>query len=152
MVSNRRYALMVGWARYLHAFIDNISRDMKQIEMLRGTPIGIAVHDDYNALRWQRLDFRKHRAAYAVGAFGIKYKSIFTDWKHASREEVAETNRKAIAKYRLRAQRAKKILLRHSLAPCSECQGAGYFIIGDREYACDNCQIRGIVILEESAA
>lgn len=148
VVSLRRYSLLRGWARYL-VYLPEIEKQKDAIAKLRGSHFGIAVKDDWHALRWQRLDFLTHRARYAVEMYGLKgHTRIDENGLHVSTpDEIEKMNRESFDKYRQRARRAKRILEAANLLVCQSCHNQGYYMVGDVDYPCGECQIPGIVAI-----
>lgn len=145
-VSIQRYALAIGWGKYL-ANTRDIMREVDALKKLRGTNFGIAVGNDKYALEYQRIDFRLHRALYAVGSMGLIGHASFQDdgtWKHASASEVKAMNGKWLDRYRQRAHKAKKSLQAAGMLHCDECGDYGYHTIGDESYPCE-CRAQGII-------
>lgn len=150
-MNTARYILLRGWAKWLAIYVDDLQREVAKIERMRGTNFGIAVQSDYNALRWQIWDYRLHRAKYAVGLFGLVSRAIFTDkgWMQDTPDQIKEANRTSMSRYRERAVLAVHKLREYGLLPCTECCGAGYYLIGDQDYPCEKCQIHGVVELDK---
>lgn len=150
-VSAARYALLRGWAKWLALYIDDLQREVRRIEKMRGTNFGIAVKSDYNALLWQIWGYRLQRAKYAVGLFGLVGRAHLTDsgWVHDTPDQINEANRLSMSKYRERAVVAVHKLRERGLFPCTECLGAGCFVVGDQDYPCERCQIHGVVELDK---
>lgn len=112
MVSDARYFLLRGWARYLSLLPELEKESERIVSHRREGRWAILVHDDVDALRYQRLHFRMRRAKYAVGMFGLISRSTYTiaGMVHATPEEIAQDNRDAMAKVRDKAKRAKELM------------------------------------------
>lgn len=148
ITSLRRYALLRGWARWLSRYGDG-EEELEKIVEIRGTRFGIAIQDDYHALRYQRAKWLKQRASYAVGAYGLTGFASWSDgrWHRASKDEVAAMNRTNMAKDRARAVRAKRLLRESGMLTCSACGDLGYTGQYDETYPCHVCRRPGKITL-----
>lgn len=146
-VSLARYTLLRGWAKYL-SYASSIEKEMDVIAKLRENSFGIAIRTDWRALQWQRLDFQLHRARYAVGMYGLtRYATCRgSEWIRVSQEELDRNNQKSFDKqYRQKSHRAKKLLSAAGVLHCDSCHDQGYYLEGDQDYPCPDCQIPGII-------
>lgn len=158
-ISLKRYALLRGWAKYAILFCDDITSEMDRIVNLRGSNFGIAINQDYNALRWQRLQFRRYRTSYAIGMFGLASCTFLstddagnlvrTNW---TEDQISSHNRDRLNKYRQRSRQAKRILASANLLQCPDCYGSGCVSYGEDDEPCSTCQIEGVVHLGVNGA
>lgn len=124
-VSDARYFLLMGWARYLSLRID-LNRQLDDIAKRRGTRFGILRDDDHYALEYQRLEFRIQRANRAVGMQGLSGHASFDGEKFVVTDQATLDKRNKDnfdIHYRQRAHRAKKLIGEGATCgvPCLKC-------------------------------
>lgn len=124
-VSDARYFLLMGWAKYLSMSVEH-KRHLDEIRKRRGNDFGIAVRDDHQALEYQRLDFRIWRAKRAVGMAGLTGYATFdgNGFRRADKETIDAMNKESFDEcHRQRAYKAKKLIgdAATCSVPCKQC-------------------------------
>ena len=122
-VSDGKYFMMRGWARFLGSS-KNADLMKEIISRRKGGNWGIAVSDDYFALQYQRLEFRRQRAQRAIGQDKVRsyrftgdgpltttlFGAAIPGWETDPEEVAKQADTDRMQERRLKAMRACELL------------------------------------------